>query len=163
MVSFTMSCQDIPKPKKQRIVTEKELVNNNRKSVRMESDQIDKFIQRRGWDMSKTGTGLRYLVYERGDSQVFPKVDDTVYVEYEVSLINGKTIYLSDSNNLASFIVGHDEVENGLQEGVQFLAPGDRAKFIIPSHLAHGYTGDFNRIPRNSTVVFDILLVKINE
>lgn len=156
------SCRQAPKQKKQQIVTTKEMVANNRKSVRMESGQIDKFIERRAWDMIKTGSGLRYMIYERGNSEISPKVEDTVYVEYEVSLINGKTIYVSDSNNLASFIVGYDQVENGLQEGIQYMVPGDKAKFIIPSHLAHGYTGDFNRIPKNSTVIFDISLIQIN-
>lgn len=162
-VLFLVSCQETPKPKLQKVVSDKEILDNNRKAVRMESNQIDKYIERRGWEMTKTASGLRYMVYEDVDGNIFPQEDDTVFVEYEVSLINGKTIYVSDSNHVASFIVGHDEVENGLQEGVQYLNIGDKAKFIIPSHLAHGYTGDFNRIPRNATVIFDISLVGIND
>ena len=162
-IVFFISCQEVKKPKIQKVVSDKEIMENNRKAVRMESNQIDKYMDRRGWEMTKTASGLRYMIYEDVNGNVYPKENDTVFVEYEVSLINGKTIYVSDSNSVASFIVGHDEVENGLQEGIQYLNTGDKAKFIIPSHLAHGYSGDFNRIPRNATVIFDISLVRINE
>ena len=169
IVLFTVSiwmtaCQDEPvKPKPQKGVTQKEMVDHNRKSVRMESDQIDKYIARREWEMNKTGSGLHYMIYEESGSDVRPKQDDTVYVAYKVSLINGKQIYKSDPDNPASFIVGHDEVESGLQEGIKYLGVGDKAMLIIPSHLAHGYTGDFNKIPHSSTVIFDITLIRIND
>lgn len=163
VISLVFSCQEKPKPQQERVVTKKEIVELNRKSVRMESEQIDKFIKRREWDMERTGSGLHYMIYESNQSTIYPKENDTVYVNYSVSLINGKTIYKSDSTQLASFIVGHDIVESGLQEGIRFMAIGDKAKMIIPSHLAHGYTGDFNKIPQSSTVIFDISLVGINE
>jgi FKBP-type peptidyl-prolyl cis-trans isomerase len=38
---------------------------------------------------------------------------------------------------------------------------GDRAKFIVPSHLAFGLLGDQNKIPQHATLVYDIELVKI--
>ncbi|MFT4753662.1 MAG: FKBP-type peptidyl-prolyl cis-trans isomerase [Salibacteraceae bacterium] len=158
-----LACEEPKKVKQQRIVTKKEMADHNRQSVRMEADQIDKYISRRGWVMEKTGSGLRYMVYEPSYSNEHAKENDTVYVTYEVSLISGKTIYKSDSNQTASFIVGHDEVESGLQEGIRFLSKGDKSMLIIPSHLAHGYTGDFNKIPRSSTVIFDITLVRIND
>ncbi|MGB0807090.1 MAG: FKBP-type peptidyl-prolyl cis-trans isomerase [Salibacteraceae bacterium] len=163
IILIFLSCKEEPKPKKERVVTKKEMVDHNRKSVRMEADQIEKYISRRGWKMNQTGSGLNYMIYQSSGEIIHPKENDKVYVNYTVSLINGKTIYKSDSTNLASFIVGHDEVESGLQEGIKFMAPGDKAKMIIPSHLAHGYTGDFNKIPRYSTVIFDIHLVQIND
>jgi FKBP-type peptidyl-prolyl cis-trans isomerase len=157
-----ISCTEAPKPQKRKDLTKKELVDHNRKLVRMESEQINKFIARRKWDMEETGSGVRYMIYEQGDSEIHPQADDTVFVKYEVSLINGKMIYKSDSTRLASFIVGHDQVESGLQEAIRFLSIGDKAKLIIPSHMAHGYSGDFNRIPKSSTVIFDISLIRIN-
>lgn len=154
-------CED-PKPKKpQKYLSKKELIQNNKKSVRVESDQIDLYIKRRGWDMVKTRSGLHYMIYEKGDGKVFPQENDTVFVQYKVSLINGKQIYASGKDEPASFVVGHDDVESGLQQGIQYLTVGDKAKMIIPAHLAHGYTGDFNKIPRSSTVIFDIELLDI--
>ena len=156
------SCEEpkVRKPIKQ--VTKKTLIDNNRKTVRVESDQIEKYISRRGWEMESTGSGLRYMVYEKGEGNLpFPQEYDTAIVAYSVSLINGKEVYKSNGENPSSFVVGHDNVESGLQEGIRFLKPGDKAMLIIPSHLAHGYTGDFNKIPRSSTVIFDIELLEL--
>jgi len=36
---------------------------------------------------------------------------------------------------------------------------GAKAKFILPSHLAHGLLGDENKIPSNATVIYDIELL----
>jgi len=156
------SCEEPPKPKQQRVVTKKEMIDYNRKSVRMESDQIDSYIKRRGWEMTETGSGLRYMVYEKAiGNNAKPAENQHVEVSYTVSLINGKEIYQSDPNEPAEFVVGHDDVESGLQEGICFLGVGDKAMLIIPSHLAHGYTGDFDKIPHNATVIFDIELLKI--
>jgi peptidylprolyl isomerase len=38
---------------------------------------------------------------------------------------------------------------------------GDKAKFIFPSHLAFGFTGDSGKIPQNASVIYDIHLLKI--
>jgi FKBP-type peptidyl-prolyl cis-trans isomerase len=156
------ACNEPQKKTTPRRVSKKELLDNNRKSVRIESDQIDKFIKRRGWEMTETGSGLRYMIYEKGDLKGnYPEEFDTAFVTYTVSLINGKEIYGSNKGEVASFVVGHDEVESGLQEGIRFLQPGDKAMLIIPAHLAHGYSGDFNKIPRSSTVIFDIELLEL--
>jgi FKBP-type peptidyl-prolyl cis-trans isomerase len=110
--------------------------------------------------MVKTGSGLRYMIYDSTTTEnTMPKEFDTAYVTYSVSLINGKEVYESNPDKLASFVVGHDEVESGLQEGIRFLKPGNKAILVIPAHLAHGYSGDFNKIPRSATVIFDIEFV----
>lgn len=158
-----VSCQESPKKERgANSISKKELIHNNRKQVQVELDQIRNYIRRRNWDMNETGSGLRYMIYENGPGLgEFPQEYDTVFVNYEVSLINGKEIYKSDKDSPASFIVGHDIVESGLQEGIRFMKVGDKAKLIIPAHLAHGYSGDFNRIPKSSTVIFDLELLQI--
>jgi len=161
---FFYSCEEPVKVEQDRGVTKQEMIDLNRKSVRMESDQIDNYIKRRNWDMEETGSGLRYMVYEKSNDQsVKPTENQLVTVSYTVSLIDGKEIYKSDPEKRAKFVVGHDDVESGLQEGIRFLSPGDKAIFIIPSHLAHGYTGDFDKIPHSSTVIFNIQLHEIQE
>lgn len=156
------ACGEDPKPKIDRSVTKQEMIDYNRKSVRMESDQISQYVKRRGWNMIESGSGLRYMIYEKsGKTGPKPKTDQRVSVSYTVSLINGQEVYKSHKEKPAEFTVGHDDVESGLQEGIRFLTVGDKAMFIIPSHLAHGYTGDFDKIPHNATVIFDIELLDI--
>lgn len=156
------SCEEPPVKHRPKPVSKKELIDNSRQSVRVESDQIDKYISRRDWEMTKTGSGLRYMIYESsGTREIYPKEFDTAIVVYAVSLINGKAVYESTKGKPASFVVGHDVVESGLQEGIRFMKPGDKAMMIIPAHLAHGYSGDFNKIPRSATVIFDIELLEL--
>jgi len=39
---------------------------------------------------------------------------------------------------------------------------GDKAKFIVPSHLGHGLSGDFEKIPPLTTLVIDLELVALS-
>jgi FKBP-type peptidyl-prolyl cis-trans isomerase len=48
-----------------------------------------------------------------------------------------------------------------LHEGIQLLHVGDKAIFILPSHLAHGLLGDEDKIPPHSAVIYDIELLGI--
>ena len=41
------------------------------------------------------------------------------------------------------------------------MREGDKAKLIVPSHLAHGLVGDFDKIPPLTPIVVDIQLYKI--
>jgi FKBP-type peptidyl-prolyl cis-trans isomerase len=38
---------------------------------------------------------------------------------------------------------------------------GDKARLILPPHLAHGLLGDENRIPARSIIVYEIELLDI--
>jgi FKBP-type peptidyl-prolyl cis-trans isomerase len=41
------------------------------------------------------------------------------------------------------------------------MRAGDKARFIFPSHLAFGFTGDSQKIPQNASVIYDIQLLRI--
>lgn len=138
----------------------KDMETVNRQLAIEERAQIDGFIERRGWTMLETGTGLRYMIYENGDGAL-AKNGQRAEVNYRVSLINGTEIYSSDENGSKEFTIGHDYVESGLHEGILLMKPGDKAIFILPSHLAHGLTGDNDKIPPRSSVVYDIELLAL--
>ena len=40
------------------------------------------------------------------------------------------------------------------------MKEGDKARFVIPSHLAYGMQGDGNKIPGNSPLYYDVTLLK---
>lgn len=137
------------------------LLESNKNAAKLENEQIEQYIKRRQWDVVATGTGLRYFVYQNGTG-VQAKEGNVVSVFFTISLLNGKICYTNvGSNKPEQFIVGHDDVESGLHEGIQQLKVGDKAMFIIPSHLAHGLVGDLNKIPPQSTIIYDIELVAV--
>ncbi len=143
-------------------LTKQELLEINKRKMRVEDIQIDKFIERRGWNAKKSETGLRYDIYEQGDTtQPKPVPGQTVFINYRVYLINGEEIYTNEGGKPAKFVVDHHEAERGLHEGIRHMHPGAKAHLILPSYLAHGLTGDFNKIPSDATVIFDIELVKV--
>lgn len=139
------------------------LMNVNKKISESEKRDIDAFVKRKGWPMIETGTGLMYSVYHEGDG---PKIEsgDMVVVEFEISLLNGKLCYSSEETGAEEFVVDHDHVESGLHEAMKYLKVGDKAKIIIPSHLAFGLAGDMDQIPPLSPIVYDLeVLEKISK
>lgn len=140
-------------------VTEK-LVESNKAAIKVENDQIDKLIAGSGWQMTKTATGLRYQIIEKGNG---PKTASgkQVQFEYEIKLITGELIYSSDKTGLKEFEIGKGGVESGLEEGILLLRVGDKVRFIIPSYLAHGLSGDQDRIPPKATIIYTLKLIDL--
>lgn len=121
-----------------------------------EEFHIKQYLKRRpNWDMIETGTGLRYMIYEHGDGDSAVR-GYYAKVNYKVSLLTEEVLYSSDENGHTSFKIDHSEVESGLQEGIKKMRVGDKAIFIIPSHLAHGLLGDMNKIPPLETIIMEI-------
>lgn len=137
-----------------------ELERENRRISETENEDIENYIKRRGWPFLSTGTGLRLTIYEKGQGRR-PASGDVVWVQYTVSLLNGRECYRSDPGKVESFTVDFDMVESGLHEAMKYLREGDRAIVIIPSHLAFGLLGDLDKIPSYSTVVYDIYLAEV--
>ncbi|MBN2728199.1 MAG: FKBP-type peptidyl-prolyl cis-trans isomerase [Bacteroidales bacterium] len=140
----------------------KDLEHANQYYTVSESDQIDDYATRMGWEMVKTGTGLRYLIYENGTGR---KVEDKLVVrfEFKVNLLNGALCYDSDQSGPKEVWIGHADVESGLEEGLQLLKEGDHAKFIIPSHLAYGWLGDSDQIPTRAVLIYDVHVLEVRD
>jgi len=140
-------------------VTEK-LLEANIAAIDVENKQIDKLIDSLKWNMLKTATGLRYEIFENGSG---PKAafGDIVRYEYEIKLMNGEIIYSSVQSGPKQFKIGSGGVESGLEEGILLLKKGDKARLVIPSYLAHGLSGDQDRIPPKATLIYTIKLIEL--
>ena len=130
----------------------------NRYLVKQEKEIINEYIHNSGNEYVETGTGLRYRIVNQGDSIII-KTGDIVVMEYQNSLINGEVVYSSDNDGLKSFVVGRGGVERGLEEAVLHLHKGDEAEVIMPSYLAYGLTGDGNKIPPRSILVYKLKII----
>lgn len=137
------------------------LIEANKMYVKKESDEIDQYVKHRNLQMITTGTGLRYVIVQKGTGAA-AKPEQRAKVNYKISLLDGKLCYSSDSTGAKEFLIGHDNVESGLHEGIQYMHVGDKAIFILPSHLAHGLIGDESKIPPHASVRYDIELLSLN-
>jgi FKBP-type peptidyl-prolyl cis-trans isomerase FkpA len=138
------------------------LIEANKIYVKRESDEIDQYVAHHQWKMTTTGTGLRYMITKRGEGTETPQFQQRVTVNYKISLLDGTLCYSSEKDGPKQFVVGKDNIESGLHEGIRFMHKGDEAVFILPSHLAHGFLGDGNKIPARASVLYEIKLVDIN-
>ncbi len=159
---FVYSCGN--KPKVDNTVQPEKFKNDlekvNETLVKKENEDIEDYISRHEWKMNSTGTGLRYNIYYKGKGEK-PKVNDKVVIRFAVNLINGVECYNSAKDGLKLIELGKAEVESGLEEGIMLMKVGDKAKLILPSHLAFGLLGDENKIPKRATLIYDVELVEI--
>lgn len=136
------------------------LLKENRRLARKEDRAIEDYIDRYGWDMERSGTGLRYMIEEEGNGKKARK-GLLAKVDHRVELLTGELVYSSDSTGPKSFLIGKDDEVTGLHEGIQYMREGGEAVFIIPAHLAHGLLGDLERIPMHSALVYHIELLDL--
>ena len=162
LISILVSCGNQPKnkPLENPDMYKEDFTKVNKTLVAKENEDIENYMARHEWKMVRTGTGLRYQIYFNGKGNQ-PKGNDKVVIRFSVSLINGVQCYDSKTEGLKMFELGKAQVENGLEEGILLMHEGDKAKLIIPSHLAYGLLGDENKIPKRATLIYDVELVEI--
>lgn len=117
------------------------------------------------WDVDSTlykstPSGLKYAIIEQGTG---PQADSgkVVTVHYSGYLQNGTKFDSSvERDEPISFPVGFGQVIPGWDEGMKLLKEGAKARFIVPPSLGYGEM-QLEKIPENSTLIFDIELLKV--
>lgn len=108
----------------------------------------------------KTDSGLYYKILQKGNGKKAEK-GKPVSVHYSGKLADGTEFDSSYKRNQPlEFTLGIGQVIPGWDEGVALLQEGDKARFVIPHHLAYGESGAGGVIPPRATLVFDVKLVK---
>jgi FKBP-type peptidyl-prolyl cis-trans isomerase len=124
-----------------------------------EKEQAEAEMQKIAAGFEKTKSGLRYKLIQKGDGKPASKGQE-VSVHYEGSLANGQVFDSSYRRNQPiSFQLGVGQVIPGWDEGIGLLKVGDKARFVIPSHLGYGSAGAGGVIPPNATLIFDVELM----
>ena len=108
-----------------------------------------------------TASGLKYVELAEGTGAT-PAKGQTVSVHYTGTLESGKKVDSSrDRNQAFEFQIGEGQVIKGWDEGLSTMKVGGRRKLIIPADLGYGARGAGGVIPPNSTLIFDVELLKI--
>jgi len=107
----------------------------------------------------ETASGLQYKFLKEGTGPK-PIATDKVTVHYKGTFIDGQEFDSSYKRNMpATFPL--NQVIRGWTEGVQLMNVGSKVQLVIPPDIAYGPNGRPG-IPPNSTLVFEIELLKIN-
>ena len=116
-------------------------------------------------DTTVTASGLMYIDTKVGKGAM-PKKGQKITVNYTGKLTDGKVF---DSNvdpskgHLEPFVteIGIGKVIPGWDEGMISMKVGGKRTLIIPSDLGYGAQGQGADIPPNSTLIFDVELLKV--
>jgi peptidylprolyl isomerase len=117
----------------------------------------------KGPDTITTASGLKYVILKHKAGSEKPKNGDKVSVNYRGKLQDGSEFDNSFKRGQPfEFQLGMGKVIKGWDEGIALLGLGDSAMLIIPPSLGYG-NREISGIPANSTLYFDVELVKIKE
>lgn len=108
-----------------------------------------------------TSSGLRYIIEKEGTG-ISPTATDNVTVHYTGMFMDGK-VFDSSVQRGQPATFGLNQVIKGWTEGVQLMKEGAKYKFLIPPAIAYGEQGYPGAIPPNSTLIFEIELIKVNK
>ena len=127
--------------------------------IKKEKENELKMLKDLSKGFSKTSSGLLYK-FEKENNSHKPSNGNKVKVHYKGMLLDG-TVFDSSfkRNQPIEFTLGVGQVIKGWDEGISLLGIGDKASFIIPSHLAYGSSGAGGVIPPNATLVFEVELI----
>ena len=109
-----------------------------------------------------TASGLQYQVKTEGTGPQ-PKATDEVSVQYEGRLIDGTVFDSSAQHGGEPVTFPLNQVIPGWTEGLQLMKEGGEYTFFVPAKLAYGDRAMGDKIGPNSTLVFDVKLVKVGK
>jgi peptidylprolyl isomerase len=114
-------------------------------------------------DTVTTASGLKYVITTKNPNGKKPNNGDKVSVHYTGRLLNDVIFDSSVGRGQPfDFKLGAGMVIRGWDEGIALLREGEKARLIIPANLGYGAQA-MSTIPANSTLVFDVELVKVTE
>ncbi len=113
-----------------------------------------------------TASGLTIIDMGQDDSYggAVAKEGDAVWVDYTGKLTDGTKFdaYADHLDVPVVFVIGHQKVIKGWEEGIVGMKVGQKRQLIIPPSLAYGDSGA-GPIPPNSTLVFDVQLLGLKK
>jgi FKBP-type peptidyl-prolyl cis-trans isomerase len=114
--------------------------------------QIKALIQKKGWKMEKSESGIYQQLVEEGKGNEI-HLRDILVVSYTGYLING-TVFDKTRKpielDMTTVIAGWKEVLVGKKVG-------SKVRFICPPHMAYGRSSK-GSIPENSILIFEVFV-----
>ncbi|MDQ8935913.1 FKBP-type peptidyl-prolyl cis-trans isomerase [Acinetobacter rudis] len=139
---------------------QKELEKKQKTELQQSDASAEKFLSENAKKpgVITTASGLQYKVIKEGTGKQ-PTADSMVTVHYTGKLINGTEFDSSYKRNEPA-VFPLKGVIPGWTEGLQLMKEGGKATLYIPAKLGYGAQSSA-QIPANSTLIFDVELVKV--
>lgn len=160
LVTFS-ACQNTPTPSQPEVeLTPSEQreasIERNRERLAAERHYLESYADSSGLAWTRTGTGLRYFIYESNNDQLIQQ-EEIIELDYTLSLLTGEQVWSSADKGPMMMRVNKDnDAVLGMHEAALLLHKGDSAAILIPSHLAWGIAGDPQGIPPMSPVLYNV-------
>ncbi len=163
IVLCTTSCDNRPKEQPSiLVVTQKDVEEKSKEANKQytlrERDELNIYLKNHSEKFKQTGSGLYYCIL-KSTNKPKAKNEQLATIAYEIRLLDGTFCYSSKEDGEKKIVIGGDNIETGLHEALQLMHVGEKARFILPSHLAHGLLGDMNKIPPKAVIIYDIDLL----
>ncbi len=104
-------------------------------------------------------SGLQYQILKEGTGPK-PNATDQVNCHYEGTLIDGR-VFDSSIKRGEPATFGLNQVISGWTEALQLMSVGSKWKLFLPPNLAYGNRQAGELIEPNSTLIFEVELLKI--
>lgn len=107
--------------------------------------------------------GMKVEILQPGTGEP-ARTGDAVNVDYVGTLEDGTKFDSSiDRGQPLAFTLGQGGLIEGWELGVKGMKIGEKRKLTIPPELAYGDQGAGDIIPPNSTLIFEITMLGINQ
>lgn len=143
----------------------KESIDRNKVLIADEEELITMFIKNDSLNQYIASPKGYWYTYNTkvDDNSNTPVKGDVVYFDYEIKSLDGKTIYSKAELKPQTYYVDKENILMGLRDGIKIMKKGEDVTFIFPSHSAHGYHGDNDKIGTNMPLWCKVTLHEIKK
>jgi len=122
--------------------------------------EIDDYVKKNNLSMTKTATGLRYVITQPATGPLL--VDgDSAYIHYTGKLFNGEVFDSSvPRNEPFAVVVNETPLITAWHEALKLTGPGGKITIIVPYYLGYG-DRQSGPIAPYSAMLFDMEVVKV--
>ena len=107
-------------------------------------------------------SGLQYTVLKSGpEDGAHPTLWARCAISYEGKLVDGTVFDSSAKHKKPVSVFSPARVIDGWREALLLMKPGDKWQLFVPSKLGYGSAGAGDRIPPDSTLIFELTLVAV--
>lgn len=148
-----------------KIIDKKEFIESqqkkNEQSKKHNLLEIENFLAQNNIQANPVDEGFYYVSFNEGQG-TSPKKGDIVTVSFTGKTLEGQVFESTKSiNKPFQFIVGNTEIPNVLNIAVANMKVGGLSRIILSSDRSKGMFG-VEKLPANTSVIYDIELIKID-